>query len=149
MVRVCVVLAGDVDHSKINVLREIVSYENSYIRRYSHTTTGFPQSRKEERLVKNRKTSKGISVVVSVKKSVESTVDNRLIEVVQIQRDREEGKDSLKKKMMNTCSERKQPEKVPVKAVEKRQHSGSKKSKAKKTVTKSPNHGQNPGKTQK
>ena len=51
--------------------------------------------------------------------------------------------------MMNTCNERKQPEIVPVKAVEKRKHSGSKKSKAKKTVTKSPNHGQNPVKTQK
>ena len=45
MVRVCVVLAGDVDDSKIGVLREIVSNENSYIRRYSHTTTGFLQSR--------------------------------------------------------------------------------------------------------
>ena len=49
-----------------------------------------------------------------MKKPVESTAENRLKEVVQIQR--EEGKDSLKKKMMNTCSERKQPEKVPVKA---------------------------------
>ena len=76
--------------------------------------TGFLQSRKEERLVKNRKTSKENSVDVSVKKPVESTDENRLKEVVQIQR--EEGKDSLKKKMMNTCSERKQPEKVPVKA---------------------------------
>ena len=111
--------------------------------------TGFLQSRKEERLVKNRKTSKGNSVDVSVKKPVESTDENRLAEVVQIQKDREEGKDSLKKKMMNTCNERKQPEKAPVKAVEKRKHSGSKKSKAKKTVTKSPNHGQNPVKTQK
>ena len=83
--------------------------------------------------------SKGNSVAVSVKKSVESTAENRLIEVVQIHR--EEGKDSLKK--MNTCRERKQPEKVPVKAVEKKKHSGSKKSKAKKTVTKSPNHVQN------
>ena len=97
--------------------------------------TGFLQSRKEERLVKNRKTSKENSVEVSVKKPVESTAENRLIEVVQIQKDREEGKDSLKKKMMkNTCSERKQPEKVPVKAVEKRKHSGSEKSKAKKTI---------------
>ena len=76
--------------------------------------TGFLQSRKEERLVKNRKTSKENSVTVSVKKPVESTDENRLKEVVQIQR--EEGKDSLKKKMMNTCNERKQPEKVPVKA---------------------------------
>ena len=49
---------------------------------------------------------------------------------------------------MNTCSERKQPEKVPVKAG-KRKHSGSKKSKAKKTVAKAPNHGQKPVKTQK
>ena len=39
---------------------------------------------------------------------------------------REEGKDSQKKKL-NTCSERKQPEKVPVKAA-KRKHSGNKKS---------------------
>ena len=109
--------------------------------------TGFLQSRKEERLVKNRKTSKGNSVDVSVKKPVESTGENRLKEVVQIQG--EEGKDSLKKKMMkNTCTERKQPEIVPVKAGEKK-HSGNKKSKAKKTVTKSPNHGQNPVKTQK
>ena len=99
--------------------------------------------------MKNRKTSKENSVDVSVKKPVESTAEDRLEEVVQIQKDREEGKDSLKKKMMNTCSERKQPEKAPVKAVEKRQHSGSKKSKAKKTVTKSPNHGQKPVKTQK
>ena len=96
--------------------------------------TGFLQSRKEERLVKSRKTSKGNSVDVSVKKPVESTVENRLEEVVQIQKDREEGKDSLKKKMTNTCSERKQPEKVPVKAIEKGKHSGSKKSKAKKTI---------------
>ena len=96
--------------------------------------------------MKNRKTSKANSVDVSVKKPVESTDENRLKEVVQIQR--EEGKDSLKKKM-NTCNERKQPEKAPVKAVEKKKHSGSKKSKAKKTVTKSPNHGQNPVKTQK
>ena len=110
--------------------------------------TGFLQSRKEERLVKNRKTSKENSVEVSVKKPVESTVENRLEEVVQIQKDREEGKDSLKKKMTNTCNERKQPEKVPVKAGKKK-HSGSKKSKAKKTVTKSPNHGQEPVKTQK
>ena len=94
----------------------------------------------------SRKTSKENSVEVSVKKLVESTDENRLKEVVQIQR--EEGKDSLKKKMTNTCSERKQPEKAPVKAGKKK-HSGSKKSKAKKTVTKSPNHGQNPGKTQK
>ena len=109
--------------------------------------TGFPQSRKEERLVKNRMTSKENSVAVSVKKPVESTVENRLKEVVQIQR--EEGKDSPKKmKMMNTCNERKQPEKFPVKAGKKK-HSGSKKSKAKKTVTKSPNHGQEPVKTQK
>ena len=43
--------------------------------------------------------------------------------------------------MLITCNERKQPEKVPVKAVEKRKHSGSKESKAKKTVTKAPNHG--------
>ena len=70
------------------------------------------------------------SVVVSVKKPVESTAENRLEEVVQIQR--EEGKDSLKK-MMNTCNERKQPEKVPVKSG-KEKHSGSKKSKAKKTI---------------
>ena len=93
--------------------------------------------------MKNQKTSKENSVEVSVKKPVESTAEDRLIEVVQIQR--EEGKDSLKKKKkMNTCSERKQPEKAPVKAVEKRKHSGSKKSKAQKTVTKSPNHGPNP-----
>ena len=78
--------------------------------------------------MKSRKTSKGNSVDVSVKKPVESTVENRLEEVVQIQKDREEGKDSLKKKKMNTCSERKQPEKAPVKAVEKKKHSGSKKS---------------------
>ena len=104
------------------------------------------QSRKEERLVKNRKTSKGNSVDVSVKKPVESTAENRLEEVVQIQG--EEGKDSLKKKL-NTCNERKQPEKVPVKAVEKKKHSGNKKSKAKKTVTKAPNHDQKPVKTQK
>ena len=96
--------------------------------------------------MKNRKTSKENSVEVSVKKPVESTPENRLDEVVLIQR--EEGKDSLKKKMQNTCSERKQPEKVPVKAGKKK-HSGSKKSKAKKTVTKSPNHGQKPVKTQK
>ena len=96
--------------------------------------------------MKNRKPSKENSVTVSVKKPVQSTDEDRLIEVVQIQR--EEGKDSLKK-MMNTCNERKQPGEVPVKAVEKRKHSGSKKSKAKKTVTKSPNHGQNPVKTQK
>ena len=97
--------------------------------------------------MKNRKTSKENSVDVSVKKPVESTGENRLTEVVQIQR--EEGKDSLKMMMTNTCSERKQPEKAPVKAVEKRKHSGSKKSKAQKTVTKSPNHGQNPVQTQK
>ena len=103
------------------------------------------QSRKEERLVKNRRTSKGNSVDVSVKKPVESTAENRLEEVVQIQG--EEGKDSLKK--LNTCNERKQPEKVPVKAVKKKKHSGNKKSKAKKTVTKAPNHDQKPVKTQK
>ena len=96
--------------------------------------------------MKNRKTSKENSVEVSVKKPVESTAEDRLKEVVQIQR--EEGKDSLKKKKMNTCNERKQPEKAPVKAGKKK-HSGSKKSKAKKTVTKSPNHGPNPVKTQK
>ena len=95
--------------------------------------------------MKNRKTSKENSVEVSVKKPVESTDEDRLIEVVQIHR--EEGKDSLKKKM-NTCSERKQPEKAPVKAGKKK-HSGSKKSKAKKTVTKAPNHGQKPVQTQK
>ena len=50
--------------------------------------------------------------------------------------------------MMHTCSERKQPEKVPVKG-EKKKHSGSKKSKAKKTVAKAPKHGQEPVKTQK
>ena len=83
---------------------------------------------------------------MSVKKPVESTAEDRLTEVVQIQR--KEGKNSLKKKMMNTCSDRKQPEKVPVKAGKKK-HSGSKKSKAKKTVTKAPNHGQEPVKTQK
>ena len=109
--------------------------------------TGFLQSRKEERLVKNRRTSKGNSVDVSVKKPVESTGENRLKEVVQIQG--EEGKDSLKKKMMkNTCNERKQPEIVPVKGGKKK-HSGSKKSKAQKTVTKAPNHGQKPVQTQK
>ena len=57
--------------------------------------------------MKNRKTSKENAVEVSVKKPVESTAENRLTEVVQIQRDREEGKDSLKKKMTNTCNERK------------------------------------------
>ena len=96
--------------------------------------------------MKNRRTSKENSVDVSVKKPVESTVDNQSTEVVQIQR--EEGKDSLKKKMMNTCSDKKQPEKVPVKAG-KKEHSGSKKSKAKKTVTKAPKHGQEPVQTQK
>ena len=61
---------------------------------------------------------------MSVKKPVESTGENRLTEVVQIQR--EEGKDSLKKKkMMKACSEIKQPEKVPVKAGKKK-HSGNK-----------------------
>ena len=44
--------------------------------------------------MKNRKTSKENSVEVSVKKPVESTVENRLIEVVQAQR--EKGKDSQK-----------------------------------------------------
>ena len=75
--------------------------------------------------MKNRKTSKENSVDVSVKKPVESTGENRLTEVVHIQR--EEGKDSLKKKkmMMKACSERKQPEKVPVKAGKKK-HSGNK-----------------------
>ena len=74
--------------------------------------------------MKNRRKSKGNSVDVSVKKPVESTGENRLTEVVQIQR--EEGKDSLKKKMMmKACSERKQPEKVPVKAGKKK-HSGNK-----------------------
>ena len=104
--------------------------------------------RKAIRLVKSGEISKENSVAVSEKKPVGSTGDNRLTGVVQIQTDREEGKDFLKKKMMNTCSERKQPEKAPVKAGKKK-HSGSKESKAKKTVTKSPNHGQNPVKTQK
>ena len=95
--------------------------------------------------MKSRRTSKENSVEVSVKIPVERTENNWLTEVVQIHR--EEGKDSLKKKM-NTCNERKQPEKVPVKGGKKK-HSGSKKSKARKTITKAPNHGQNPVKTQK
>ena len=49
--------------------------------------TGFPQLRKNERLVKSRRTSTKSSVEVSVKESVESTEDNRLKEqVVQIGR---------------------------------------------------------------
>ena len=95
--------------------------------------------------MKNRRTSKEISVEVSQRKPVESTEVDRLTKVVQIQR--EEGKDSPKKKL-NTCSERNQPEKVPVNS-EKRKHSGNKKSKAKKTVAKAPHHGQKPVKTQK
>ena len=95
--------------------------------------------------MKNRRTSKEISVEVSEKKPVESTEVDRLTEVVQIQR--EEGKDSPRKKL-NTCSEKKQPEKVPVN-YEKGKHSGNKKSKAKKTVAKAPYHGQKPVKTQK
>ena len=49
---------------------------------------------------------------------------------------------------MITCNKRKHPEKVPMKLEEKK-YSGNKKSKAKKTVAKAPNHGQNPVKTQK
>lgn len=44
-----------------------------------------------------------------------------------------EGKDSLKKKKMNTCNERKQPEKVTVKSANK-DHSKNKISKAKGTT---------------
>ena len=39
------------------------------------------QARKKKRVVKNRKTSKENSVEVSVKKPVESTAENRLIEL--------------------------------------------------------------------
>ena len=49
--------------------------------------TGFPQLRKNERLVKSRRTSRKSSVEVSVKEPVESTEENRLKEqVVQIGR---------------------------------------------------------------
>ena len=49
--------------------------------------TGFPQFRKNERLVKSRRTSRKSSVEVCVKEPVESTEENRLKEqVVQIGR---------------------------------------------------------------
>ena len=59
---------------------------------------------------------------------------------------REEGKDS--QKMMTTCNERKQSEKVPAMSANK-YHSGNKKSKAMRTLAKVTNHGQNPVKMQK
>ena len=81
-----------------------------------------------------------------MKEPVESTEDNRLKEeVVQIQRE-EVCKGSCKK--LKEDSERKQPEIIPMNAEMKKKHSSDKKSKSRRTVTKSPNHGKTPIKTQ-
>ena len=97
--------------------------------------------------MKNRRTSTKSSVEVCVKESVESTEYNRLKEeVVQIQRE-EEWKDSCNK--LREDNERKQPEIIPMnKEMKKKNHSSDKKSKSRRTVTKSPNHGKTPIKTQ-
>ena len=76
---------------------------------------------------------------MSVKKPVESTVENRLIELYRTKR--EKGKDSQKKKLI-TCNERKQPKKVTVKSANK-YHSKNKISKAKGTFHKAHKHPQN------
>ena len=103
--------------------------------------------------MKSRRTSTKSSVEVSVKEPVESTEDNRLKEqVVQIQKEEEEGKGSCKK--LKEDSERKQPEVIPMnKEMKKKKtivkkHSSEKKSKSRRTGTKSPNHGKTPIKTQ-
>ena len=76
---------------------------------------------------------------MSVKKPVESTVDNRLIELYRTKR--EKGKDSQKKKLI-TCNERKQPKKVTVKS-EYKDHSKNRISKAEGTLDKAHKHPQN------
>ena len=87
-----------------------------------------------------------------MKEPVESTKENRLKEqVVQIQKEEEEGKGSCNK--LREDSERKQPEVIPMKAEMKKKtivkkHSRNQKSKSRRTVTKSPNHGKTPIKTQ-
>ena len=84
-----------------------------------------------------------------MKESVESTEDNRLKEeVVQIQKEEEECKDSCKK--LREDSERKQPEIIPMNTEMKKtkKHSNDKKSKSRRTGTKSPNHDKTPIKTQ-
>ena len=60
---------------------------------------------------------------------IQIQIQNQIQILIQIP----EGKDSLKKKKMNTCNERKQPEKVTVKSANK-DHSKNKISKAKGTT---------------
>ena len=87
-----------------------------------------------------------------MKEPVESTEENRLKEeVVQIQKEEEEWKDSCKK--LREDSERKQPEVIPMNTEMKKKtivkkHSKNQKSKSRRTVTKSPNHDKTPIKTQ-
>ena len=88
--------------------------------------------------MKNRKTSKENSVEVSVKKPVESTAEDRLIELYT---HTEKGKDSQKKKLI-TCNEKKHPEKVTVKS-EYKDHSKNNISKPKGTLHKAHKHPQN------
>ena len=89
--------------------------------------------------MKNRKTSKENSVEVSVKKPVESTEKSRLIELYRTKR--EKGKDS-QNRMLITCNEKKQPEKVTVKS-EYKDHSKNNISKPKGTLHKAHKHPQN------
>ena len=89
--------------------------------------------------MKNRKTSKENSVEVSVKKPVESTEKSRLIELYRTKR--EKGKDS-QNRMLITCNEKKQPEKVTVKS-EYKKHSKNRISKPKGTLHKAHKHPQN------
>ena len=74
--------------------------------------TGFPQPRKEDKLVKNRRTSEEDSVSVSLKKPAESTEENRLAGIVR--RQKEESKGSQAEK--DVCRPKKQSEKVPMKS---------------------------------
>ena len=78
---------------------------------------------------------------MSVKKPVESTVEDRLIELYRTHTQREKGKDSQKKKLI-TCNDRKQPEEVTVKSANK-DHSKNNISKPKGTLHKAHKHPQN------
>ena len=75
---------------------------------------------------------------MSVKKPVESTDEDRLIELYRTHTQREKGKDS-QKKMLITCNERKQPKKVTVKS-EYKEHSKNRISKPKGTLHKTHKH---------